>query len=492
MLVRQHEKERAGRRVRDLALDGVDRDAPDVRGPGRAERGRVGEAFVALVDPVDRRRRASPAASRSRGRRGRRRTAADERAARSPASAPAPRRRAARARSVTAPPQHWPSAGPSANDCSLGCDAPLASIARAVVIAFSSRCPPPIVPTLRRADQHARADVARHRAARRDDLDDDRRPAVGQPLGGAIAQQRLAHARRRLHGVDRAQDRLGRRRRRAAADRRGARRPPRPRRGSRRRPRTAAAAAARRPPCCGGSSRPGCRRRRTVLPEAHVEDRRAVVGGRDLVGARRVREEQPAGAAVFGCQTSSSRRQPAHALDEAALDLADVDRRVERLADVVQQVGAQQPPLAGERVDDDLAHRGAVGEVEERVALHRLAVPATGRAWRRSRRTRAARAPGRRRRRARERHRLRRADRDLAVGEAHRRRRRRRARAPRTRPAARGSGAPRPAPPCRSGRCRSTPRWPRCWRPCCVSVAVTRTRSKRRRARAPRPARPWC
>ena len=35
-------------------------------------------------------------------------------------------------------------------------------------------------------------------------------------------------------------------------------------------------------------------------------------------------------------------RQPAHALDERALDLAEVDRRVERAADVVQHVGAQQ------------------------------------------------------------------------------------------------------------------------------------------------------
>ena len=74
----------------------------------------VGEAFVALVEPVDRRRRASRAASRSRGRRGRRRAAAGERAARSPASARARAASSGAKASVTAPPQHWPSDGPSA------------------------------------------------------------------------------------------------------------------------------------------------------------------------------------------------------------------------------------------------------------------------------------------------------------------------------------------------------------------------------------------
>ena len=53
VLVGQDQEERAGGSVRDLALDRVDRDAPNVRRPGRAERGRVGEAFVALVEPVD-------------------------------------------------------------------------------------------------------------------------------------------------------------------------------------------------------------------------------------------------------------------------------------------------------------------------------------------------------------------------------------------------------------------------------------------------------
>ena len=74
-------------------------------------------------------------------------------------------------------------------------------------------------------------------------------------------------------------------------------------------------------------------------------------------------------------------RQPAHALDEAALDLAEVDRRIDRAADVVQEVGAQHPVLAGERIDDDLGHGGAVGEIVERPAAGAGAVvPDLGRA----------------------------------------------------------------------------------------------------------------
>jgi hypothetical protein len=46
--------------------------------------------------------------------------------------------------------------------------------------------------------------------------------------------------------------------------------------------------------------------------------------------------------------------QPARALDEAALDLADIERGVQRGAGVVQDIGAQDPVLAGQRVDADL------------------------------------------------------------------------------------------------------------------------------------------
>ncbi|KDB51037.1 hypothetical protein X805_33380 [Sphaerotilus natans subsp. natans DSM 6575] len=113
--------------------------------------------------------------------------------------------------------------------------------------------------------------------------------------------------------------------------------------------------------------------------EPHVECprlQRNVVGGRDLVGAGRVRQQQARGArAVHRLPAQLLGGQPAHALHEGALDLADVQRRVQRGADIVQHVGAQQPPFAGQRVDDDLAERRAVGEVEERPALQPLAVP---------------------------------------------------------------------------------------------------------------------
>jgi hypothetical protein len=53
-------------------------------------------------------------------------------------------------------------------------------------------------------------------------------------------------------------------------------------------------------------------------------------------------------------------------LQEAALDLAAVDRRVQRAPDVMQDVDGQEPVLAGQRVDRDLGARGAVGIIEER------------------------------------------------------------------------------------------------------------------------------
>ena len=68
------------------------------------------------------------------------------------------------------------------------------------------------------------------------------------------------------------------------------------------------------------------------------------------------------------------RREPAHSLDEAALDLAHVDRRVQRLADIVQNVDAQQPIFAGQRVHDYFGHRGTVAKIVERHAAPRLAV----------------------------------------------------------------------------------------------------------------------
>ena len=61
--------------------------------------------------------------------------------------------------------------------------------------------------------------------------------------------------------------------------------------------------------------------------------------------------------------------EPPHALHESALDLATIDRRIERSTDIVQHVGAQQLRLAGEGVDRHLGHRSAIGEVIERTPL---------------------------------------------------------------------------------------------------------------------------
>ena len=71
--------------------------------------------------------------------------------------------------------------------------------------------------------------------------------------------------------------------------------------------------------------------------------------------------------------------EPAHALDKGALDLADVDRRIDRVAGVVQDVGAQQLPFASQCVDDHFGHRSAVGEVVKRAALHLVAIPTQSR-----------------------------------------------------------------------------------------------------------------
>ena len=96
---------------------------------------------------------------------------------------------------------------------------------------------------------------------------------------------------------------------------------------------------------------------------------RALAERRQLVGRGAVRQER-----AVRVPDQLLGREPADALHEAALDLAAIDQRRQRVADVVQDVDAQQPVLAGEAVDLDLAHRRAVGEVVERLALPRLPV----------------------------------------------------------------------------------------------------------------------
>src|SRR5712691_5712359 len=61
-------------------------------------------------------------------------------------------------------------------------------------------------------------------------------------------------------------------------------------------------------------------------------------------------------------------RQPAQALDERAGDLAAIDARIDRPADVHQHIAARHFHLAGEAIDENLGARRAHREVEERVA----------------------------------------------------------------------------------------------------------------------------
>ena len=67
--------------------------------------------------------------------------------------------------------------------------------------------------------------------------------------------------------------------------------------------------------------------------------------------------------------------QPTSALHETALDLAEVDCRVQRFANIVQDVDAQQAVFAGQCVDDGFRDRSAIGEIVERSTPGGLAVP---------------------------------------------------------------------------------------------------------------------
>ena len=114
-------------------------------------------------------------------------------------------------------------------------------------------------------------------------------------------------------------------------------RPPRPHRGSRRTPRTAAAAAARRSALLRWMLSATLR----ALPNSATSNtRRAVVGGRDLVGARRVRQRSRRRPS-FGCQTSSSIvSQPMPWMKPPStwpMSIAGLSER----AGVVQHVGAR-------------------------------------------------------------------------------------------------------------------------------------------------------
>ena len=57
-----------------------------------------------------------------------------------------------------------------------------------------------------------------------------------------------------------------------------------------------------------------------------------------------------------------------NALHEAAFDLAAIDQRRNRVADILQKVGAQQTIVAGEAIHLDFGDGGAVSEIMERAA----------------------------------------------------------------------------------------------------------------------------
>ena len=67
--------------------------------------------------------------------------------------------------------------------------------------------------------------------------------------------------------------------------------------------------------------------------------------------------------------------EPARTLNEGPFDLTDVERRIERGAGVVQDVGTFNAHLARQGVDRDLRAGDAVSEVVERAALEFGAIP---------------------------------------------------------------------------------------------------------------------
>ena len=94
-----------------------------------------------------------------------------------------------------------------------------------------------------------------------------------------------------------------------------------------------------------------------------------------LVGAGSLGREAPAARPVGRVPAQLLERQPAGALHVAALDLAEVDQRRQRVADVVRDVGAHGAVGAGEAIDLDLGDGCPVGVVLEGSALHPVGVP---------------------------------------------------------------------------------------------------------------------
>src|SRR5258705_7840462 len=68
-------------------------------------------------------------------------------------------------------------------------------------------------------------------------------------------------------------------------------------------------------------------------------------------------------------------REPPHALHKAALDLADVDRRIERSPAIIQDVDPHDAILAGQCVDNDLRAGSPVREIVEWPSGRGRAIP---------------------------------------------------------------------------------------------------------------------
>ena len=67
--------------------------------------------------------------------------------------------------------------------------------------------------------------------------------------------------------------------------------------------------------------------------------------------------------------------QPSGPLHKAALGLADIDGRVQRAPDIMRDTSAKNAVLASEKIDRHLAHRRAIGEIEESPSPASLLVP---------------------------------------------------------------------------------------------------------------------
>src|ERR1700745_4113675 len=94
-----------------------------------------------------------------------------------------------------------------------------------------------------------------------------------------------------------------------------------------------------------------------------------VAARRDLVRRRRMRAKL---AALVPPELLH--REPAHTLQETALELTAIERGIEGSSDVVQHTEREHAVLAGQRVDHHLGHRRTIGELEERTAGEGLAV----------------------------------------------------------------------------------------------------------------------